>query len=82
MEGWVLVSDHTFFAISGTDGKLKISGLPTGSWRFVAWHEKRGWLGFRDGRGEMWDRNNGCKVDVNGDSDLGEIKIPITELTK
>lgn len=82
MEGWVLVSDHTSFAISGTDGKLKISGLPAGSWRFVAWHEKRGWLAFRDGRGEIWDRKNGGKIDVKGDTDLGEIKIPIAEFTK
>ena len=42
MTGWVLVSSHPFFAVTGDDGTFKISGVPAGSYTVEAWHERYG----------------------------------------
>jgi len=42
MTGYVLVSSHPFFAVTGDDGSFKISGLPPGSYTLEAWHERYG----------------------------------------
>jgi hypothetical protein len=42
MTGWVLVSSHPFFAVTGDDGSFKISGVPAGSYTVEAWHERYG----------------------------------------
>lgn len=39
---YVGVSTHPFFAVTGEDGKFKISGLPPGTYEVEAWHEKLG----------------------------------------
>ena len=41
-KAYVGVFAHPFFAITGTDGSFKISGLPPGKYVIVAWHEKFG----------------------------------------
>jgi plastocyanin len=42
MAAYVGVFANPFFAVSGKDGKFKISGLPAGSYEIEAWHEKLG----------------------------------------
>jgi plastocyanin len=42
MTGWILVSSHPFFAVTGDDGSFKINGLPPGSYTVEAWHERYG----------------------------------------
>ena len=42
MTGWVLVSSHPFFAVTGDDGSFKITGLAPGSYTVEAWHERYG----------------------------------------
>jgi len=42
MSAYVGVFTNPFFAISGKDGKFKISGLPPGTYEIEAWHEKLG----------------------------------------
>jgi plastocyanin len=39
MSGFVHVSSHPFFAITGEDGSFVISGVPPGSYTLLAWHE-------------------------------------------
>lgn len=39
---YVGVFSHPFFAVSDSYGNYKIEGLPPGSYRIVAWHEKLG----------------------------------------
>ena len=42
MSAYVGVFGNSFFAVSGADGKYKISGLPPGNYEIEAWHEKLG----------------------------------------
>jgi hypothetical protein len=42
MTGYVLVSSHPFFAVTGDDGSFKITGLPAGTFTVEAWHERYG----------------------------------------
>jgi hypothetical protein len=42
MKSYVHVFDHPYFAVSGTDGKYAISGVPEGEYEVVAWQEKFG----------------------------------------
>lgn len=39
MGAYVTVLKHPFFAVTGTDGKFKIDGLPDGTYTVEAWHE-------------------------------------------
>lgn len=42
MTAYVGVFANSFFAVTGADGKFKISGLPPGTYDIEAWHEKLG----------------------------------------
>jgi plastocyanin len=42
MAAYVGVFSNPFYAVSGPDGKFKISGLPAGTYEVEAWHEKLG----------------------------------------
>ncbi len=42
MSAYVGVFSNPFFAVTGPDGKFKISGLPAGTYDVEAWHEKLG----------------------------------------
>jgi plastocyanin len=42
MAAYVGVFSNPFYAVSGKDGKYKISGLPPGNYEIEAWHEKLG----------------------------------------
>jgi plastocyanin len=38
MHGYVVVHDHPFFAVTGSDGAFEIKGLPQGKYTLEAWH--------------------------------------------
>ncbi len=39
MGAYILVSEHPYFSITGTDGTFAIEGLPAGTYTIEAWHE-------------------------------------------
>ena len=42
MKGYVVVTDATHWAVSGADGRFKITGLPPGEYELSWWHEELG----------------------------------------
>lgn len=44
MRGFVVVTDHPFFALSGEDGSYKIEKVPAGKYTVEAWHTQFGML--------------------------------------
>ncbi|HEV8202536.1 MAG TPA: carboxypeptidase regulatory-like domain-containing protein [Candidatus Polarisedimenticolia bacterium] len=42
MGSWVFVNDTPFQALTGTDGRYEIKGLPAGTYEVEAWHERLG----------------------------------------
>ncbi|MBI2986924.1 MAG: hypothetical protein HYY45_09160 [Deltaproteobacteria bacterium] len=42
MNGWIVVQDHPYFAVTGDDGNFTITDVPPGSYKISAWHEKLG----------------------------------------
>jgi plastocyanin len=42
METWVYVSDNNLFAITGSDGKFSIEGVPPGTYELEVWHPHLG----------------------------------------
>jgi ankyrin repeat protein len=66
--GHVLALNHPYFAVTGDDGRFRITGLPVGEWKFAIWQESRGFLPqneFPTGRFTL-------KVKA-GDNDLGDL---------
>jgi hypothetical protein len=45
MQGWVMVVDHPYVAVTGADGTFQIKNLPAGEHEFRVWQEKVGYLG-------------------------------------
>lgn len=48
MEGWIVVHDNPYIALSDEEGGLEIDEIPPATYPYVAWHEKLGEL-----RGEV-----------------------------
>ncbi len=42
MHAFAVVQDHPFFAVTGTDGRFAISGMPAGTYTLEAWHPTLG----------------------------------------
>ncbi len=42
MNGWIVVQDHPYFAVTGEDGNFTIADIPPGTYKISAWHEKFG----------------------------------------
>jgi plastocyanin len=42
MRAWILVRDNPYFAVTGDTGQFRITEVPPGRYRVVAWHE--GWV--------------------------------------
>jgi hypothetical protein len=69
-KGYVLVLEHPYHAVSGTDGVIRIRDIPVGEIEFCLWHERSrtsGWLG-----GEHGVHRLAIKP---GDNDYGDAEI-------
>ena len=45
MKAWATVLDHPYFAVTDTNGNFEITGIPTGNYEVVFWHEKSKGMG-------------------------------------
>ena len=77
MQGFVLIKDHPFMAVSDANGKLTIKNVPTGSRTFQLWAGAFVTEGKQNGKAAKWERGR-VTIDIKpGTNDLGEIKIPV-----
>ena len=84
MNGYLLIKDDPYAAVSDADGKLTIKNLPTGKWTFVVWQEKSGNIDEvkQNGKAVKWTRGR-VELDIKaGANNLGEIKIPPSTIDK
>jgi hypothetical protein len=42
MTGWISVTNHPWFAVTGESGRFEIKDVPVGTYKLEAWHEKFG----------------------------------------
>lgn len=42
MEGWLVVADHPYYAVTDENGAFKLTDVPAGSYDVKVWHEKLG----------------------------------------
>lgn len=75
MNGWVLVRDNPFMAVSDSQGKLKIKNVPASTHTFVFWHEQVGFIKEMKRDGKKIEAKNGRLTLAPGEFDLGEIVI-------
>ena len=45
MKAWATVLDHPYFAVTDKNGKYEITGIPSGDYEVVFWHEKAKGMG-------------------------------------
>ena len=77
MKGWLLVKDHPYMAVTGSDGRFVIDHLASGPVRIRVWHELPGYLTAvkRNGQNEAWPQGVLHQAVHDGDNDLGEVHV-------
>lgn len=83
MGGWILIRDNPYFGVSDAKGVLTIPHIPEGKHTFVIWHEKRGYVagGTLGGKPQNFKQGK-LEVTIAGNTDLGEMTIPLQVLAK
>ena len=84
MNGYLLVKEDPYAAVSDAEGKLTIKNLPAGKWTFVVWQEAAGYVDEvkQNGKATKWTRGR-VELDIKaGANNLGEIKIPPSTIDK
>ena len=82
MQGYVLLQDHPYCAVSGPDGELRIENLPAGTWEFQVWQEKVGYVTnvAIDGEDTSWARGRfTVTIEPDTETDMGDIVVPADE---
>ena len=74
MKGWIMVFDHSFFAITGDDGSFEIKGVPAGDQKLVIWQELVGYATPGLAQGIP------VSVKAGETTDLGEVKLDPTKI--
>jgi hypothetical protein len=82
MQGWIVVRDDPYVAISDKDGKFEIKNLPAGEWEFQVWQEKLGGVEAvtLDGKAAKWPKGRFTRKIAPGDNALGDIVIAASAL--
>jgi hypothetical protein len=64
MKSYLMVFDHTFFAVTGPDGSFEIKGVPMGEQNLVLWQEKVGYVNPEKAKGIAVTVKAGAITDV------------------
>jgi hypothetical protein len=83
MQGYLIIRDDPYIAISARDGRFEIKNLPAGEWTFRAWHERSGWVKkvIIDGKPTKWEKGQfSVTIEDGKEVDLGEVHVAIEEL--
>lgn len=76
MQGWILVADHPFFAVTGEDGSFEITGVPAGTQNLIVWQEKAGYVSQGAAKGQA------VTVPAGGEVDIGEVVLDPAKVRK
>jgi len=83
MAAKLLVRDNPYGVVSVADGTFELKNLPAGELEFQLWHEKSGYVKSVKFSGGAADDKGRFKLKVKkGETDLGEIKVPLTLFAK
>lgn len=74
MNGWILVLDHGYFAVTDENGSFKIDGVPAGKYKLVAWHEN--W------KAKNWDEVVRATKEADEKIKAGHIKAEDAQLER
>lgn len=69
MQGFVMVFDHPFFAVTDEQGNFEIKGVPAGKQNLVVWHEKVGYVTAGAARGQE------VTVQAGKDTTVAPVKV-------
>ena len=80
MNGYLIVREDPYAAISGSDGAFEIKNIPAGEHEFAFWHETAGNLRDLAVKGGKTSRRGRVKLTIpaGGVLDLGDIKVSPT----
>lgn len=84
MNGWVVIKETPYMAVTDADGRFEIANLPTGKWSFQVWHEKSGYIDsvVLGGKKTKWSKGRFEHQIASAANDLGEIMVPATVFAK
>jgi plastocyanin len=79
MNGYLLIREDPYFAVSDKDGKFSIKNLPAGEHTFIVWCNKFVTAATVNGKAETWGRGR-AKLNIKaGQNNLGKIEITPTK---
>lgn len=67
-DGYIVVRDNPYVAVSQPDGTFTMPDLPPGEWEFRVWHERNGYVAH-------WPKGLFTKKIEPGDNPLGNIRL-------
>lgn len=77
MNGFLLVKDHPYVAVTNENGEFEIPNLPSGNWTFQVWQEKCRTIKEVQlaGAKTEWKRGRFEQAITEGETDLGDILV-------
>ncbi|MAT13791.1 MAG: hypothetical protein CMJ46_00805 [Planctomyces sp.] len=83
MQGWLLVQEHPYMAVTDADGNFEIKNLPAGEWTFQVWHEAAGYLTdvTQNDEATSWPRGRITVTIANEPVNLGTVKVAADKFT-
>ena len=79
MNGWVVVKDHPYVAVTDNNGYFEIPVAPSGRWTYQVWHEACGYVrevAQNESEPTKWNRGRfEVEIPASGALDLGKLAV-------